>query len=148
MRNQVFETIIGLAVLVVGVGFIVFAIDRTDIGQVEGYNVSADFARVDGISSGSDVRISGVKVGTVTGLELDPMTYLARISFNIDPTIELPTDTLGKIESEGLLGGQYLALEPGAEEELLQDGDRLTYTQSSPSLADLLGQAVFSSGEN
>lgn len=148
MRNQVFETLIGLAVLVVGVGFIFFAIDRTDVGKVQGYNVTADFARVDGISSGSDVRISGVKVGTVTGLELDPVTFLARISFNIDPTIELPADTLGKIESEGLLGGQYLALEPGAEDTLLQDGDRLTYTQSSPSLADLLGQAVFSSGEN
>lgn len=148
MRNQAFETLIGLAVLVVGVGFLVFAVDRTNVGQVDGYTVTADFARVDGISAGSDVRISGVKVGTVTGLDLDPMTFLARISFNVDPSIELPTDTLGKIESEGLLGGQYLALEPGAEEELLADGDRLTYTQSSPSLADLLGQAVFSSGDN
>ena len=147
MRNQAFETIIGLAVLVVGVGFLVFAIDRTDIGQVDGYNVSADFARVDGISSGSDVRISGVKVGTVTDLVLDQSTFLARISFNIDPGVQLPVDTLAKIESEGLLGGQYLALEPGAEDDLLQDGDQITYTQSSPSLSELLGQAVFS-GEN
>ncbi|MEO0393209.1 MAG: outer membrane lipid asymmetry maintenance protein MlaD [Pseudomonadota bacterium] len=148
MRNQAFETIIGLAVLVVGVGFLFFAIDRTDIGSVEGYNVSADFSRVDGISSGSDVRISGVKVGTVTDLHLDPTTFLARISFNIDPGVELPADTLAKIESEGLLGGQYLALEPGAEDDLLRDGDQIAYTQSSPSLSELLGQAVFSGGEN
>ena len=145
MRNQAFETIIGLAVLIVGLGFLYFAVGRTDIAGVEGYTVTAEFARIDGISPGSDVRISGVKVGTINTLTLDPDSYLAVLSLTIRDDVSLPTDTLAKIESEGLLGGQYLALEPGADEAVLADGDKLTYTQSSPSLSELLGQAVFSS---
>lgn len=145
MRNQTFETIIGAMVLIVGLGFISFVVSRTGIQQVNGYEISAAFSRVDGINPGSDVRISGVKVGTVTALALDPKTYLAVVSFTVGSDLELSTDTLAKIESEGLLGGQYLALEPGADEAFLADGDKLTYTQSSPSLSELLGQAVFSS---
>jgi phospholipid/cholesterol/gamma-HCH transport system substrate-binding protein len=147
MRNQTFETLIGTAVLLVAAGFLVFAVGRTGVGTVEGYNVIAEFNRVDGISAGSDVRISGVKVGTVTALELDAKSYLARISLNIRDDVRLPTDTLAKIESEGLLGSQYLALEPGADEAFLKAGDRIAYTQSSPSLSELLGQAVFSSDD-
>ena len=103
MRNQAFETIIGLAVLIVGLGFLYFAVGRTDIAGVEGYTVTAEFARIDGISPGSDVRISGVKVGTINTLTLDPDSYLAVLSLTIRDDVSLPTDTLAKIESEGLL---------------------------------------------
>jgi phospholipid/cholesterol/gamma-HCH transport system substrate-binding protein len=147
MRNQTFETLIGLAVLIVGVGFLYFAIGRTNVGAVDGYTLTAEFARIDGIGSGSDVRISGVKVGSVNGLTLDPQSFLAVVSLTVRNDIALPSDTLAKIESEGLLGGQYLALEPGADEAFLADGDQLTYTQSSPSLSELLSQAVFSSND-
>ncbi|MBV6632363.1 MAG: outer membrane lipid asymmetry maintenance protein MlaD [Alphaproteobacteria bacterium] len=147
MRNQVFETLVGLAVVIVAVGFLYYAVGRTNVGAVEGYAVTAEFSRIDGISVGSDVRIAGVKIGSVASLELNQQTYLADITLSIDESVALPSDTLAKIESESLLGGQYVALEPGAEEDLLTDGDKIAFTQSSPSLSDLLGQVVFSGGD-
>ncbi|MEM6902474.1 MAG: outer membrane lipid asymmetry maintenance protein MlaD [Pseudomonadota bacterium] len=147
MKNQAFETLVGLAVVIVAVGFLFFAIGRTDVGAVSGYTVTAEFSRIDGISVGSDVRIAGVKIGSVTALELNQQTFFADIAMSIDNEVALPIDTLAKIESESLLGGQYVALEPGAEEDTLVNGDAIAFTQSSPSLSDLLGQVVFSGGD-
>ncbi len=147
MPNNAIETILGAVVLVATGGFLVFALSTADLKKVDGYEVSATFSQATGISPGADVRISGVKVGSVTDLALDDITYLAKISMSIKPNIELPKDTVAKIATEGLFGGKYMSLEPGGSEELLADGGIIYYTQGSVNLEELIGKFIFSDGE-
>ena len=146
MANNMVETLVGAFVIVVAGAFLFFAYTTADVGDVAGYKVSADFDSVDGLTVGSDVRVSGIKVGTVTSQELDPNTYLARVSMSIDPKVQLPDDSSIKITSEGLLGGDYLAIEPGGSEDLIADGGKIQFTQGSIDLIGLVGQAIFSAG--
>ncbi|HYE00022.1 MAG TPA: outer membrane lipid asymmetry maintenance protein MlaD, partial [Alphaproteobacteria bacterium] len=108
------------------------------------YELTARFDSISGLAPGSDVRVAGVKVGTVTGQELDPTTYLAVIRMNIADTIKLPRDTVAVVASESLLGGRYMQLQPGGDEALLKAGDRIEFTQSTPGIEQLLGQVIFS----
>ena len=147
MKNNVIETILGAVVLIIAGLFLYFALSTANLNKVEGYNVSASFSSVDGITVGQDVKLSGVKIGSVEGIALDATTYLAQVTLSIDPAIKLPTDTVAKISSEGLLGGKFLALEPGAEEEFLNDGDKIQYTQSAVNLEELIGKFIFSGAE-
>ena len=144
MHRNVIETIIGAVVLVVAGFFLVFAYSSANLRAVEGYELLARFDRVDGLEVGSDVRISGVKVGSVVGQRLDEMTYLAEVRMTIDPTIQLPTDTVAVVTSESLLGGKFLALDPGGAEDMIPAGGVIQYTQSVPGLEQLLGQVIFS----
>ena len=143
MSRSLVETLLGAAVLAVAVGFIVFAYTRSGVATVSGYEVSAAFSRVDGIANGSDVRIGGIKVGTVSGRELEPETYRAVLRMSIDETVQLPTDSTAAVVSDGLLGGKFIDLQPGAEEALLADGGRISYTQSSLLLEELIGKFAF-----
>src|SRR5262249_49482019 len=104
MRGNVIETVMGAVVIVVAALFLVFAYKTSQLRTVTVYPVSAEFARIDGIRLGSDVRISGIKIGSVTAQDLDPKTFLAIIHMTIDPTIKLPDDTVAEIISAGLLG--------------------------------------------
>lgn len=144
MRRNVLETVMGAVVLVVAGIFMVFAYSTADLGAVSGYRVTAKFDRVDGIAEGTDVRLSGIKVGTVTKQTLDPETFLAVVEMTIDPSINLPTDTAARVISDGLLGGKYMALEPGGDEKLIKPGGTIEFTQSSVSIEDLVGQLIFS----
>ena len=92
--------------------FIVFAYSKAEIGKVEGYEIKAKFDRVDGILAGSDVRMSGIKIGTVTSSALDPKTYFANVSMNIRSDIKIPEDTSIAVSSDGLLGDYFLAFLP------------------------------------
>lgn len=149
MGNNIVETIIGAVVLAFAAIFLIFAYRTADLGGGEnGLNLTARFEQVDGLQIGSDVRMSGIKVGTVTSQSLDPRTYEAVIGISISKEIELPEDTAAKIASESLLGGSYLALAPGGAETMLANGSEITYTQSSVSLMDLIGQAIFSTSGN
>ena len=144
MRGNVIETVMGGVVLVIAALFLVFAYKTSQLRTVSGYEVSADFARVDGIHQGSDVRISGVKVGTVLSEELDPKTFLATIRMSVDPAIQLPDDTVAQVTSSGLLGDKYLSLAPGGSDKTIPHGGKIRYTQSSVSLENLIGQMMFS----
>lgn len=144
MRRNVIETVLGAVVLVVAGFFLFFAYTSADLRPVRGYTLEARFSSTGGLSAGSDVRISGVKVGTVTGQSLDPQSFQAVVSMEIDPTVKLPRDTSAAIASESLLGGRYLQLQPGGEEDLLKAGDRIEYTQSAVNLEELLGRFIFS----
>ena len=104
----------------------------------------ADFSGIGGLSVGDDVQISGVKVGSVVSVTLDPETYLAHVKMSIEPNVQLPDDTAALISSESLLGGKYLALEPGASEDKIHPGGRVPYTQAPQNLEQLLGQFIFS----
>ena len=144
MRRNVIETVIGAIVLAVAALFVVFVYTRSSIQAVKGYEVTARFDRIDGIEVGSDVRISGIKVGTVVDLELDPELYMAVSRLSLDPKIRLPVDTVAKVTSDSLLGSKYMALDPGGEEEFIAPNGEIKFTQSSVSIEDLVGRFMFS----
>jgi phospholipid/cholesterol/gamma-HCH transport system substrate-binding protein len=144
MKQNAIETIMGGVVLLVAALFLVFAYSSADIAAVKGYEVTAKFDRVDGIRQGTDVRMSGIKVGTVVGEKLEPETYFALLTLSIDSSVKLPVDTNAKIVTDGLLGSKYVALEPGAEEKLLQQGGEITHTQSAINIEDLISRYIFS----
>ncbi len=144
MKRSAIETIIGAIVILVAVFFLNYSITTANVGDVSGYNVVADFSGVGGLKPGDSVQISGVKVGSVSGVELLPDSYLARVHINIAQGYKLPADTAALISSESLLGGQYLALEPGADDVMLEPGGRIQYTQAPQNLEQLLGQFIFS----
>lgn len=144
MGNHMIETLMGAVVLAVATVFLIFATQNAGLAPTGGYELNARFDRVGTLSVGSDVRVSGIKVGTVTGLELDPETFFARVRFSVSDEIELPLDTSARIDSEGLLGGNFLALLPGGDIEVLADGDEVEFTQGAVAFMDLISQAIFS----
>jgi phospholipid/cholesterol/gamma-HCH transport system substrate-binding protein len=148
MKRSVVETILGAAVLVIAGVFLLFGYKVGNQGTPDGYNISADFAGIGGLQTGDEVQISGVKVGSVTGVDLVPESFLARVHMNVDSSITLPTDTAALISSESLLGGKYLLLEPGAEEESIPPGGQVQFTQAPQNLEQLLGQFIFSMSDS
>jgi len=148
MGNNTVETLIGAVVIAVAGVFLFFAYTTTDTGAVRGYEVIARFDRVDGISVGSDVRMRGIKVGTVSKLELDPVTYFAVARMSIATRVEVPDDSVVKITSDGLLGGAYMSIEPGGSEATIKAGGEIPNTQGSIDLVSLISRAVFSAGDN
>jgi phospholipid/cholesterol/gamma-HCH transport system substrate-binding protein len=146
MSRNVIETVMGGVVLVIAALFLVFAYTTAQVRATRGYEVTAEFDRVEGIREGTDVRISGIKVGSIVSQTLDPKTFLAIVRLTVDPQVKLPTDTVAQIASSGLLGDKYLALIPGADEETIQPGGKIARTQSPISLENLIGQYIFSQG--
>jgi phospholipid/cholesterol/gamma-HCH transport system substrate-binding protein len=144
MRGNVIETVLGAVVLVIAALFLVFAYKTSELREVPGYQVSADFSRVDGIHNGSDVRISGIKVGSVVSATLNPTTFLATLHLSVEPGIKLPRDTVAEIVSSGLLGDKYVSLVPGASDRNIPAGGKVKYTQSAVNLENLIGQMIFS----
>lgn len=144
MRGNVIETVMGAVVLIVAALFLVFAYQTSQLRQVAGYRVSADFEHIDGIRQGSDVRISGIKIGSVVSETLDPKTFLATLAISIAPSVQLPDDTVAEIVSSGLLGDKYLSLVPGGSDNTIPAGGKIKYTQSSVSIEHLIGQMIFS----
>jgi len=151
MHRNVIETVMGAVVLAVALLFLGFAYTSANLSSASGYKLKAQFDQADGVNAGTDVRIGGVKVGTVTSVTLNPETYLADVELSIDPSIKLSQDTAAAISSDGLLGGRSLSLSPGGRPDdpngWLKDGDTIAYTQSNPSLEQLLGQVIFSIGQ-
>ena len=144
MRRNLIETVMGAVVLVVAALFIVFAYSKAEIGTVDGYTIKAKFDRVDGIRPGTDVRMSGIKVGTVTSSELDPKTYLAVVRMSIRTKVKIPEDTSIAVSADGLLGDKFLALSPGGAEDMLPAGGEIMTTQGSIDLMNIIGQLIFS----
>ena len=108
----------------------------------------AKFDRVDGLTIGSDVKMSGIKIGTVTSQTLDPETYQAVVDMNIASQYKIPEDSTARVATESLLGGNYLELQPGGSPDMLASGDQIEYTQGSVDLMGLIGQAIFSTGSS
>lgn len=144
MKRSIAETILGAVVIITSGLFLMYSIETADIGNTDGYNITADFSSVGGLQTGDSVQISGVKVGSVTDITLVPETYLARVHINIRSGYQLPTDTAALISSKSLLGGLYMSLEPGADDELIEEGGSIQYTQAPQNLEQLLGQFIFS----
>ena len=144
-KRSLAEILTGAVVLAVAIVFLAYAV--TGSGRAlttAGLSLTARFDRIDGLAPGADIRIAGVKVGQVVGQRIDPATFLAVLSLRVDSSLRLPTDTSAEIQSEGLLGGKYVALVPGGSDRFLRDGGEITITQSAVSLESLLGRFIFS----
>ncbi len=144
MKRNVMETVLGAVVLIVAVVFLGFSYSSANIGDVNGYQVTADFSGTGGLSIGDDVQISGVKIGSIAKIELKPEDYMARVTMDINDKVQLPDDTSAFISSESLLGGKYMELQPGASEDMLGAGGHIQYTQAPQNLEQLLGKFIFS----
>ena len=147
MRRNIIETVMGGVVLIVAAGFIALAFQSGAGIEPSGYQVTAEFDNASGLGPGSEVRMSGVKIGTVQSLELDAATYFAVVTLNISESIKLPLDTSARIIADGLLGSNFIALEPGGDEEMISPGKDITFTQGSINVVDLLGRFIFSAAE-
>ena len=144
MHRNTLETVMGAIVLLAAAGFVMLAYEAADVKGNGGYEIAAEFGSTGGLSVGDDVRISGIKVGQITAQQLDPMTYAAKVSMAIEPTIKIPSDSSARITAASLLGGNYLELMPGAATDTLGAGGVIYDTRDPISLSDLLGKAVFS----
>lgn len=144
MKGNGLETVLGAVVLVVAALFLFFAYNSSQLRAVKGYELSANFEHIDGIRGGSDVRVSGIKVGSVVATNLDPKTFLATVEMSVEPSVKLPDDTVAEIVSSSLLGDKYMSLVPGGSDKDLPPGGRIKFTQSSVSLEHLIGQMIFS----
>jgi phospholipid/cholesterol/gamma-HCH transport system substrate-binding protein len=149
MQNSAVETLIGAVVIAVAVAFFAFAYTSTGAGPLSGgYEVVAKFSRADGVNVGTDVRMSGIKVGTVSRMALDPQSYSAVLTLAVDGSVKLPDDSSIRITSDGLLGNQYLSIEPGGSQTPVVPGGEIENTQGSIDLLGLLSKAMFGGGES
>jgi phospholipid/cholesterol/gamma-HCH transport system substrate-binding protein len=144
--RSVTELAAGAAVILVAVGFLGYAVVNTGRADLGGYTLHAAFDNVGGISNGSDVRVAGLKIGSVTHLAIDPSSYQAVATFTVERDIKLSTDSSASIATGGLLGGNFISLSTGGSEKMLTDGGTITITQSAVNLEDLLGKFIFNVG--
>ncbi len=143
MKRNAVETILGAVVLLVAGMFVYFAYSTAQVKAVNGYRINANFYKIGGLTTGSDVRVSGIKVGTVTESRLDPATFDAVVEMSITPTVRLPKDTVASIGSEGIVGGKYINLRPGSSKEFIADNGKISKTRDFKSLEDQVGEIIF-----
>ena len=146
MQKNILETIMGAVVLVIAAIFLAFAYNGSGVRVEAGYILKANFDNASGIGVGSDVRIGGVKIGTVADLTLDPKTYVAVASLQIRNNTEIPKDSSAAIVSSGLLGEKYIQLTAGSDDKMLTNGGKIDFTQSAVNLEELIGKFMFSGG--
>ena len=148
MAYRPWEILLGAVVMITAVVFVVFALRATGttLSQTAGYELHATFRSAEGVRTGTEVRLAGVRIGMVTALALDPQSFRAQLTINVDPAMQLPSDSSIQVASEGLLGGTFVEILPGGALENLAAGDSFEDTQSAVSLIALLLRAVTGSG--
>ncbi|MBN9088813.1 MAG: outer membrane lipid asymmetry maintenance protein MlaD [Reyranella sp.] len=144
MNRNFVETIVGALVLLVAGVFVFYAFAKSDRSGPDGYEVVARFGRIDGLKRGADVTMSGVKVGTVTSIELDRKTFQAVVRLAVSSSVPIPEDTNAKIVAESLLGGMVVVLDPGGDKTMLKAGGEINNTQDAISFTELLAKFMFS----
>ena len=133
----------GAVVLIAAAAFLYVIYSGSGIKEDSGgYQLEVRFDRGGSVLPGTDVRMSGVKIGAVTSQEFDPDLYQAVVKLNIRSDVKLPKDSSAIITSDGLLGNYYIKLEPGAEDDLLKDGDKIAYAQGALDLVELINKFV------
>lgn len=143
MGRSLVETVLGAVVLIVAGLFIYFAANTAQVNSVSGYNLKATFYKIGGLTIGNDVRVNGIKVGSVVDRRLNPETYDAEVVLNIDHSVKLPDDTVATIDSLGLLGGSYVRLTPGTSKTMIEPEGRIAKVEDFKSLEDQVGQIIF-----
>jgi phospholipid/cholesterol/gamma-HCH transport system substrate-binding protein len=143
MAENKLEIAAGLLVVAAALGFVIFAGKGAGMGSGgDTYDLRASFRSIEGVSLGSDVKLAGVKVGTLTQVSLNPQTYMADAVLSLQKSVELPSDSAVLISSEGLLGGNFIELQPGGMPDVLAPGDEIEDTQGAVSLVSLLMKFV------
>src|SRR3954470_1860389 len=146
MTKKGTETLVGLFVLLGMAGLVFLSLKAANLasfGTRDSYTVVARFDNIGGLKARSPVRSAGVTVGRVTSITLDPKTYQGLVTMELDKSVQFPKDSSAKILTSGLLGDQYVGIEPGAEEKTLGAGDEIKQTQSAVVLENLIGQFLF-----
>jgi phospholipid/cholesterol/gamma-HCH transport system substrate-binding protein len=139
MRENSTEVVVGAAVLAAAIGFLYYIVTATGLGgSAAGLNMTANFRSAEGVTVGTDIRMAGVSVGTVSGLDLNLETYRADATFSIDEGVAIPDDSSAVVASEGLLGGTFVELVPGGSFEMYTEGAVIQNTQGAVSLIQLL----------
>jgi phospholipid/cholesterol/gamma-HCH transport system substrate-binding protein len=141
------DLVVGLFVLggLLALAYLSFQVGGLSYKVPGGLVLYATFDDIGSLKERSPVSVSGVKVGQVTGVELDELLR-ARVAMDLDPSLELPTDSSARILTAGVLGDQFIALEPGAEEALLVTGEEVGFTESALSIEKLIGKFVNDAG--
>ena len=139
-QSNVAETVIGAIVVAVAVIFLAFAYMRTGSGSLSGYELNARLPKVDGLGIGTDVRLAGIKIGSVSDLTLDPKTYLVTVHMNIRDDIKIPSDSSVMVTSAGILGSSYLSITPGGEDKMMAAGAFFDNAQGSIDVMGLVGR--------
>jgi phospholipid/cholesterol/gamma-HCH transport system substrate-binding protein len=148
-RENIGEALVGLFVVAFAAWFVMFAWDKTGGGERAGaIRVSALFPNSTGINVGSEVRVAGIKVGTVTEQQLDPQSFQVKTTLALDPAVKLPADSSAAITSEGFLGATFISLIPGGDPVPLKNGDTIADTQGAMDLMGMVGQFINKSGES
>jgi phospholipid/cholesterol/gamma-HCH transport system substrate-binding protein len=148
MTHSTTEVLVGGGVLAAALAFGIYAVQSTGFSLgTEGYTLTASFRSLEGVSVGTDVRLAGVKVGTVTAMELNPETYRADTIVTIRDGIQIPDDSAIIVASEGLLGGNFVEISPGGSPFYYAAGDEILDTQGAVSLVSLLLKFVSGEGE-
>jgi phospholipid/cholesterol/gamma-HCH transport system substrate-binding protein len=146
-RENLGEALVGLCVVLFAVLFVWFAWERTGGGTKAGaIHVTALFPNSTGVNIGSEVRVAGMKVGTVTGQVLDPQSFQVKMTLALDPAVKLPADSSAAITSEGFLGATFIALIPGGDPQPLKEGSTIADTQGAMDLMGMVGQFINKSG--
>lgn len=146
MRDErLIEAAIGAVVVAIAVVFLVFVYSRAG-HSLSGYEISAKLAKADGLGVGTDVRMAGIKIGSVSDLTLDPQSYLATVHMNIRNDIKIPDDSSLVVTSAGLLGSPYISVTPGGSDKMLKPGGMIENAQGSVDLMGLVGRFLGSSG--
>ncbi|MCI4662990.1 MAG: outer membrane lipid asymmetry maintenance protein MlaD [Neomegalonema sp.] len=137
-----FETLVGAVVVAVAVGFALYASNSSPGSSAGGYDLIAEFRSVEGVTPGADVRIAGVRVGSVKQVSLNQERARARVILAVENGVLVPEDSSAKIASDGLLGSAYLSIEPGVSDILLEGGEEIELTQGSVNFMDLIARAI------
>ena len=140
MKINFLDAFLGFTVLLITGLFIfyVYITLDTKLFKSDGFRLHARFENIDGIVTGSKVKLSGVNIGTVKSISLEPESYYAFITMNFDKKFSFPDDTEASVQLEGLLGGSYISILPGGSDVMLLNGQEILYTQGSTSLLNLM----------
>src|SRR5262245_52525827 len=142
MHRNLAETVMGAVVLLVAGAFLYVFSNAAQVKSTQGYKVTATFSKVGGVVPGADVRVSGIAVGSVASVALDPKTYLAVVTLAIKPEVKLPKDSVAGISSSGLIGGNYIRIKPGSTTNYLADGQAIEKSEDFKTLEDQVGEII------
>ena len=151
MGKKSIETLVGIFVLLGMAGLVFLALKAANLGSFSGtdtYPLSAKFDNIGGLKVRAPVRSAGVTIGRVTGISLDKKSYQGVVTLELNRNVQFPKDSSARILTSGLLGDQYVGLEPGAAEKNLEAGDVIKQTQSAMVLESLISQFLFSKAED
>ncbi|MDE2759818.1 MAG: outer membrane lipid asymmetry maintenance protein MlaD [Paracoccaceae bacterium] len=147
MAENKLEVVVGAAVLLIaGIFFYLLLLENDTFPEDGGYELMAEFNSAQGVSVGTDVKLAGIAVGSVTDMAINPETYKAEVKLIISSDLDIPVDSFLAVSSEGLLGGNFIEILPGIDFEYFQPGEKVVQTQSSVDFMSVM--AGFANSQN